>query len=786
MAKFENMTLSYTQIASIPFQTRKSASGSLLDALSRDLTPGQRVALFPSYVNQIYASGGYSEPRKEASLPPPDGGVSTVPPSVDQYSPPKPSKGLTSGREIIPGGMIPDPVTGKPIRVPDQQKLASNTSGFTPRERAVLDMISRREGSPNPDIIFGDIGGKPGSGKYSKALGLDKTPLSKMSISQVIEIMPKLRAMTKADGYGKLDDGRIVGTSAVGSGQMVEATLKQNLTALGIKPEDYDKVIFDGTLQDKLTLSNFRTSIGDPNDDPSKWNKTQLGNQYESFNVNRGFSPLSTAEMENVRKASPDRPIETDAEFSPLDNVYDLPEEIDKATAEPVTNIATASSDDLVIQRHDGTRADDLDTQLDNILAYSADQMSRRNGKTIKWVSESGGQPPAGIGKDDKRIGSSGHDHGRASDGHYVEIMPDGSERELLLNDPADQKLIAQGIESVAQTGATEVGALYPGMGNNMHVAISGDSGVYEGEEWMREAYAAGKDKMLTDEQFQEWVASREEAKQPTAVATATPVNSSDYTQIDFGDARIVDNEDGSKTISWNGLDGKEISQTIQPNTLNPDFSDKRGMTDLAARLHYNLPITGMVNDQYTGPVPEPYTEERKEASRASHLERMSSETKPATATATPETQRISMGTMGGYNAAAGGAEITDPSMIISEDGKKVTRVAETGPEKISVMPRHKSSDVFQEQQVMFQQDREEKSREDIAKKDIAEVRSTPMMSNFGRPMDSGQSASINNSMPKISPSANKAFADAKMVGRFNKADVDGDMGIVYINRGYA
>jgi hypothetical protein len=40
--------------------------------------------------------------------------------------------------------------------------------------------------------------------------------------------------------------------------------------------------------------------------------------------------------------------------------------------------------------------------------------------------------------------------------------------------------------------------------------------------------------------------------------------------------------------------------------------------------------------------------------------------------------------------------------------------------------------------------------------------------------------------MPKISLSANKAFADAKMVGRFNKADVDGDMGIVYVDRGYA
>jgi hypothetical protein len=140
-----------------------------------------------------------------------------------------------------------------------------------------------------------------------------------------------------------------------------------------------------------------------------------------------------------------------------------------------------------------------------------------------------------------------------------------------------------------------------------------------------------------------------------------------------------------------------------------------------------------------------------------------------------------------GINAAAGGAEITDPSMIISEDGKKVTRVAETGPEKISVMPRHKSSDVYQEDRTITQEIQREATEENISKRDIAEQKSNPMASNFGQQRDyGGQTTFINTDMPKISLSANKAFADAKMVGRFNKAGVDGDMGIVYIDRGYA
>ena len=124
--------------------------------------------------------------------------------------------------------------------------------------------------------------------------------------------------------------------------------------------------------------------------------------------------------------------------------------------------------------------------------------------------------------------------------------------------------------------------------------------------------------------------------------------------------------------------------------------------------------------------------------------------------------------------------------MIISEDGKKVTRVAETGPEKLSVMPRHKSSDVFQENQILMQEARQEKNREEAAKPDIATVKSSQPMSDFGRSRETGQPIAISTVMPRITPSTNKAFADAKMVGRFNTADIDGDMGIVYIDRGYA
>ena len=758
MAKFENMTLSYTQIASIPFKTRKSASGSLLDALSRDLTPGQRVALFPSYVNQVYASGGVKD--GESVTPPVGGGGSSdVPPTVEKAGPPRPGKGLTTTREIIPGGLIFGP-DGKPVRVPDQQKLAANAAGFTPRERAVLDMISRREGSPNPDIIFGDVGGKPGSGKYSRALGLDKKPLSKMTVAEVFEIMPKLRAMTKADGYGKLGDGSIVGTSAVGSGQMIEGTLRANLKALGIKPEDYDKTLFDGTLQDKLTLSNFRTSIGDPNDDPSKWNKTQLGNQYESFNVNRGFSPLSTTEMETVRQASPDMPIGPDDEFSRLPNVYDIPEaEIEAtATAEPIKTRGAISYDELRsefpdIIDEDSDIWDKLDPTLKDNKSMIVDVNGRKVGRETLIAADAAAKVLRKNGLT-PRIVSGGDEHSKNhGEGTSVNRSIDvqaydakGGRVHLGQVDPQIRKDMLTASQLSVKGENFRIGIPTDNSNTGMHIQSDPDFepaiwGYSEGQSYSRETLKNRnpeyinlweRNNELSIEDREEKLASligptvgAEEPAPVAETATSEPVVTASSTPLEYTD---------------------------QGKPIDPDTGY------LLSEDDPRYPKTAKT-------IPKP-TE---------------------TATANPQPQRISLREgMGGYSAAAGGAEITDPSMIISEDGKKVTRVAETGPEKLSVMPRHKSSDVFQENQILMQEARQEQAREEAAKPDIATVKSSQQMSDFGRSKDTGQSIAISTVMPRITPSANKAFADAKMVGRFNKAGIDGDMGIVYIDRGYA
>jgi len=170
---------------------------------------------------------------------------------------------------------------------------------LTGKENAVLGMISEREGATNPDVIFGDTNSTPGSGKYSKALGLDKKPLTSMTINEVLAMQKDLTAMTAADGIA---GG--VGTSAVGTGQFVRGTLIENLRRLNIPESEWGTMKFDANLQKRLTLANFGATVGDPNADPSTWNTYKLGKQWESFDTSKGFAGLTAAEMESVRSAS--------------------------------------------------------------------------------------------------------------------------------------------------------------------------------------------------------------------------------------------------------------------------------------------------------------------------------------------------------------------------------------------------------------------------------------------------------------------------------------------------
>lgn len=187
--------------------------------------------------------------------------------------------------------------------VADKLRSEAQTS-FSPRERAVLDIIAKREGSTNQDIVFGDTGGVAGSGKYSKELGLDKRPLSDRSVAEVLDLQKQLTQLTRRDGHG---GGR--GTSAVGTGQMIRETLISNLRALGIPESEWPNIKFDKNLQERLTIQNFKSSgIGDPNSDPSTWNMRALGQQYESLDTTKGFRGLSDTERQMIAQASPTKP----------------------------------------------------------------------------------------------------------------------------------------------------------------------------------------------------------------------------------------------------------------------------------------------------------------------------------------------------------------------------------------------------------------------------------------------------------------------------------------------
>jgi hypothetical protein len=186
------------------------------------------------------------------------------------------------------------------------KNLRSASGGVSPRERATLDIISKREGSKDPNIIFGDVGGKAGTGKYSKQLkemGHTK-PLTEMSVNEVLAMQADLTKITR----GKLKHSPGLGTSAVGSGQMISGTLKANLKAMGIPEKEWGNIKFDQTLQEKLTLQNFKSSgIGDPNADPKTWNLNRLGKQYESLDTSKGYAGLSAAEIAKIQGASGDK-----------------------------------------------------------------------------------------------------------------------------------------------------------------------------------------------------------------------------------------------------------------------------------------------------------------------------------------------------------------------------------------------------------------------------------------------------------------------------------------------
>tara|TARA_R110000868_G_scaffold57548_4_gene177672 strand:- start:1884 stop:4244 length:2361 start_codon:yes stop_codon:yes gene_type:complete len=786
MAKFENMTLSYTQIASIPFQTRKAASGSLLDALSRELTPGQRVALFPSYVNQIYASGGVKDGDK---APPAEGWGEGPPPSVDatveKAGPPRPGKGLTTTREIIPGGLIPDPVTGKPMRVPDQQKLAS----------------------------LKDVGD-----------GQDLPLKTRMAVVQ-----KSIEEQLKKDGYNAKDikkvaaafTGQVMAESSFDPNALHDKDKSGNPTGYGIygarltrrdamlewlAKEGYEKNSLVGQARfmahEAVTVPEYSKLMKDLSEMTDIGDMTlQVGKRFEK--------PLDiNASIETRRNAAEEAAtldlsgLDEEGNYSPLDNVYDMNEdEIKEATAEPIKKTASGAAgivapiDDplayLNDRNPDKAKLDKVDPALLKSVAEGIQQYELLHPEhKVEIFGPSSGH---------RGSGSTGN-HGTQRDGYGAAIDT------VIIDRETGSELKNHGKRDYSgQVG--EIGETSPyylrlhGMMQLANLKYNpDDSQLRTGVGFV--SGADGMDAMHIDQQRNVGMAgySWEEGltrDQMNRLGTSTNVKLGDkktakatasnlFATDDAGNyinrpATLASSDGRTETLSW-AENATESATYVRPQQIVPIGEEN----DYALQLPDGtlLPVSS-----------KDASPEEQAKVIADHKAKLAAETATPVA-ATPEPPKTATYTMGeltgtgktppGYNAAAGGTEITDPSMIISEDGKKVTRVAETGPEKLSVMPRHKSSDVFQENQVLMQEARQEKDREEAAKPDIATIKSSQPMSDFGRSRETGQSIAISTVMPRITPSTNKAFADAKMVGRFNKADIDGDMGIVYIDRGYA
>lgn len=454
----------------------------------------------------------------------------------------------------------------------------SGTGGFTPRERATLDLIATREGSKDPNIIFGDSR-SGGTGKYSRALGLDKRPLTDHSINEVLAMQRQLTQMTARDGVA---GGR--GTSAVGTGQMIRGTLESNLRALGIPQRDWDKIKFDKSLQERLTLQNFRSSgIGDPNADPSTWNTTRLGQQYESLDTSKGFRALTQTEINSVRNASSQRvnpnptPEDIARERQRLEQeqqaglagslIPKLPEGIDpkfaeqynrlspgqkqkvqeaiqklgegnvqagtqkfnelyRTSPEKVTEVASrpSSGENLVEMRNQNARRNlPITGSLNDQLNYAATQAG------VKVEVFSGGQErPFMI---NGKMTSPRHTAGGAADVKLYTMDEKGNKRYLDMRNPEDAAKMKKFTASAVHAGATGVGA-GPGYMGNSSIHIGGGTtaawGAGKGQPaapWVSEALNEGLARRQSQPlNLEEWKKQQQEKRElPNNITQASP-----------------------------------------------------------------------------------------------------------------------------------------------------------------------------------------------------------------------------------------------------------------------
>ena len=176
-------------------------------------------------------------------------------------------------------------------------------------------------------------------------------------------------------------------------------------------------------------------------------------------------------------------------------------------TATPV-ELAQAIDSARVEQRQAqlaGTRRLPLQPDLVNTMTYAAEKASEESGRNIKLKTFSGGQ--AAIGTAGPRTGSTEHDLGGASDSYYIEVMPDGTERQLHMSNPDDKKIMYRTAYYFARAGGRSVGLENSYMGDSVHLGISRNNAdpVHHGDLELRQLVAQGHSEYLQDAQANGW-----------------------------------------------------------------------------------------------------------------------------------------------------------------------------------------------------------------------------------------------------------------------------------------
>lgn len=417
-----------------------------------------------------------------------------------------------SGKTIIQ--MVPSQYEGmSEAQVLEEYKKKFPKADISPRERATLDFIAKREGSKDPNVIFGDIGGQGGTGQYSqqlKNMGYTK-PLTEMTITEVRAMQKDLIKLTK----GRIGKGDL-GTSAVGSGQMIGSTLETNLKALGIPQDQWDEIKFDKDLQDRLTLQNFKTmGIGDPNAPPSTWNHGALGQQYESLDTSK-HPAMSQSEMAEIDGKSAIRPERKD-DITSQEALRKLQEAESSGYADELTkrlfNQASPTSSEAipdpegrtVLESQNeiaGVRKKPITPELKEVLQYAGEE----SGVIVEVFS--GGQND--ITQGGPRKGTERHDLGHAADVKLKVRDADGKMRTLDSRNPEDRAIMSKFVETARMMGAKGIGSGLGYMGesgihigtvmrpdldysNKEYGAPAGKEAVWLSDKWTQEAFSRGQ-----------------------------------------------------------------------------------------------------------------------------------------------------------------------------------------------------------------------------------------------------------------------------------------------------